>query len=164
MIYLIGMMGSGKSTVGQQLALELNMRFVDTDQVIENKTGKSISELIESEGIDQFRQIESEVLHSLEDSNQIIATGGGIILDKVNRMIMKERGTIIYLKVSIEELKNRLLKTDVSKRPLLTGDIEETLNKIYQKRKLLYESIADYIICSDLLDDVIYQIKQVIIK
>ena len=145
-IYLMGMMGSGKSTVGKTLSQQLGKPFIDLDLEIEQSTGKTISEIFENDGAEHFRNIESNQLQQHSDS--IVACGGGIILKEENRVIIKENGKAILLTASIPELSNRLSAS--ANRPLLTDDnMEETLTKLWLERQLLYFSTADYTIETD---------------
>ena len=145
-IYLMGMMGSGKSTVGKTLSQQLGKPFIDLDLEIEQSTGKTISEIFENDGAEHFRNIESNQLQQHSDS--IVACGGGIILKEENRVIIKENGKAILLTASIPELSNRLSAS--ANRPLLTDDnMEETLTKLWLERQLHYLSTADYTIETD---------------
>ena len=145
-IYLMGMMGSGKSTVGKTLSEQLGKPFIDLDLEIEQSTGKTISEIFENDGAEHFRNIESNQLQQHSDS--IVACGGGIILKEENRVIIKENGKAILLTASIPELSNRLSAS--ANRPLLTDDnMEETLTKLWLERQFLYLSTADYTIETD---------------
>ena len=145
-IYLMGMMGSGKSTVGKTLSQQLGKPIIDLDLEIEQSTGKTISEIFENGRAEHFRNIESNQLQQHSDS--IVACGGGIILKEENRVIIKENGKAILLTASIPELSNRLSAS--ANRPLLTDDnMEETLTKLWLERQLLYLSTADYTIETD---------------
>ncbi len=145
-IYLIGMMGSGKSTVGKILAKKLNKQFIDLDDQIEKKVGTSIESIFENEGELKFRYYETIELKKI--SNAVVACGGGIILLKENLNLMKRNGQIIYLRATIKELENRLIKS--KNRPLLKNrDLSESLEKIFAERKKKYESIAEVSIITD---------------
>lgn len=142
-IYLIGMMGSGKTTTGKALAKLLSISFVDLDDQIVERVGKSINDIFATEGESYFRTVESELL--LETSggrDQVVATGGGIVLNAANRERMKNTGVVIYLKTSLNVLWDRVKsKTD---RPLLRGrDPQETLAALFRDREPLYEAGAD---------------------
>jgi len=142
-IYLIGMMGTGKSTIGELLTEKLDYPFVDLDEKIENSAGKSITEIFENDGEENFRNLESEQLRSY--SNSVIACGGGIILEEENRTFMKENGKAVLLIASNPELSKRLMVSD--SRPLLTGEKkEELLTNIWLERRLHYLNTADYTI------------------
>ena len=132
-IYLIGMMGTGKSTIGELLTEKLDYPFVDLDEKIENSAGKSITEIFENDGEENFRNLESEQLRSY--SNSVIACGGGIIIREENRTFMKENGKAVLLIASIPELSKRLMESD--SRPLLAGEKkEELLTNIWLERRL----------------------------
>lgn len=146
-IYLIGMMGSGKTTVGNLLAIKLGLFYIDMDVFIEKKCQLSVSEIVENFGIDHFRKMENELLVSLQKSYDIVvATGGGVVLNQNNIDIMKKSGTVIYLKTSINILKRRLNLSERMRRPLLK---ELSLDEIYEFRKELYEKASDIIINCD---------------
>ncbi|MDF2700219.1 MAG: chorismate mutase [Haloplasmataceae bacterium] len=161
LIFLIGMMGSGKSTIGKKLANKLGYDFIDTDHLIEENYNGMIKDIINHKGIDYFRIIETNALRNLcVDINTIVSTGGGIVLNYDNIIFMKSNGTVIYLENSVESLANRLKKTSVESRPLLKDDLEGSLSNIYKERKELYEKASDIIInCDDLtIDETVIQI------
>jgi len=145
-IYLIGLMGSGKTTLGKSLAKKLNRPFIDTDQLIEQKSGVDVSMIFEFEGEMGFRERETKLLTEIAlKKDQIISTGGGIILSKYNRDIIANSGIIFYLKTQPAELVMRLQNDKT--RPLLKGtNVKEKLNNLYAERSALYEMTADYVI------------------
>ena len=155
-LILIGMMGSGKSSIGMKLAQDLEIDFIDTDQLIETQYDLIIN-LINEKGEEFFRNIESQVLQDLNQEkfsqNKIIATGGGIILREQNRKILKELGLIIWLKVKPETILSRLKKQENENRPLLKSNSEdEKLSKIInilKVRENLYADLADLVIDTD---------------
>ncbi|MDP6339005.1 MAG: shikimate kinase [Candidatus Marinimicrobia bacterium] len=140
-IYLIGMMGSGKSTVGKILGKKMGMPFLDLDHYIEVKSNKSISEIFKNDGESHFRELESEALTHIEKSNVVAACGGGIILSKENRDKLKSTGKVVLLQASIPEIAKRL--QDAIDRPLLQDKerIQE-LTKIWNGRKDYYQNTA----------------------
>lgn len=145
-IYLIGMMGTGKSTVGKILAKKAEMPFVDLDHYIEVTNHKTISEIFKDDGEDRFRHFESEQLR--EASGSVVSCGGGIILKDENCNFIKENGTAILLTASINELVSRLKESD--KRPLLADDnTEETLTNLWLARQVQYLSTANITIETD---------------
>ncbi len=147
-IYLIGMMGSGKSTVGKLLSERLKIKFVDLDSIIEDKTHKTVAEIFEQNGENHFRELESNILEKSKGVEGVVACGGGIILDEKNRHILKSSGEIIFLKSSVSELVKRLHSAD--DRPLLADkQIEKELDIIWSARKILYEQTAHLIISVD---------------
>ena len=137
-LYLVGMMGSGKTTVGSLIATELGYRFLDTDAVIEQGTKRSINQLFAEVGETEFRQIETKVLAQVcAYTNLAIATGGGIVTRQTNWSYL-HYGLIVWLDVPIQVLYERLKADDT--RPLLqTTDLLETLQRIFQQRQKLYE-------------------------
>jgi len=145
-IYLIGLMGSGKTTLGKSLAKKLNRPFIDTDQLIEQKSGVDVSMIFEFEGEIGFRERETKLLSEIAlKKDHIVSTGGGIILSKYNRDVITKSGIIFYLKTQPAELFIRLQNDKT--RPLLQGaNLKEKLTKIYAERWPLYEMTADYII------------------
>jgi shikimate kinase len=145
-VYLIGPMGSGKSAVGRQLAKELGRKFIDTDAEIERRTGVDISFIFEKEGEARFREREKEVVADTTAlDNVVVATGGGVVLDTDNRNRLASAGTIVYLKVGIEQ---QLARTGQSRhRPLLAaGDPRGVLEQLAAVRGPLYEEIADIVL------------------
>jgi len=146
-IYLIGMMGSGKSTIGKIISKELNYLFIDGDDyIVENSEFDSIEQIFKDKGENYFRILENALFKELTlKNNCVIATGGGIVLNNKNILNMKKSGIIIYLKSSIDNLVNNLYNTEG--RPLLNGiDLELKLNEIFKIRKNLYLNAADFIV------------------
>ncbi|NQY10508.1 MAG: shikimate kinase [Flavobacteriales bacterium] len=126
-IYLMGYMGSGKSTTGKQLAKKINMDFVDIDDFIEEKEGMPIPEIFKSKGEDYFREMEHLALQELSVlENTVISLGGGTPCNEKNLLLIKETGTSIYLKMSIPALIHRLHNAK-EKRPLIKGKSENDL-------------------------------------
>ncbi|NUU98009.1 shikimate kinase [Marinitoga sp. 1138] len=132
-IYLIGMMGSGKTTLGNKLSKILNMSFIDLDKEIEKIENTTINNLFSKKGEEYFRNLESKVLKNTEGKNAIVATGGGIVLKKENRLFLKNHKTI-FLYVPVEDLIKRI---NPDNRPLLK-DGKDRLYKIWDMRKALY--------------------------
>lgn len=147
-IYLIGPRGAGKTTVGKALSLTLNYRFIDTDDWITQKYQQTISLMVQDKGWDFFRQIESEALIQISQPNQVISTGGGMILAEQNRAYMKSSGVIIYLQASLETLVERLSQDpNEAQRPSLTGKtLVSEMNDVLAKREPLYLQCADIIV------------------
>jgi shikimate kinase len=139
-------MGAGKTTVGRALARKLDKRFIDSDHEIEARTGASIPLIFEIEGEASFRHRESEVIRDLTaQSNIVLATGGGAILKPENREYLKARGTVIYLRASINSI---LQRTSQDKnRPLLrTADPRQKLEQLALEREAYYREVADLVI------------------
>ena len=148
-ICIMGLMGSGKSIIGKNLSKYLNLKFYDTDKVIELKMKKSISSIFEEDGEDYFRNIEEKIcLKLLRNNNCVISLGGGSIINKKIRKEVKKNSYSIYLQVQLNNLVNRLKSSN--KRPLLNKNINkvEILKKLYDDRKKFYER-ADLIINND---------------
>ena len=145
-IFIVGAMGSGKSSIGRLLAKKMKREFVDTDHEIEKISNYDISTIFEKYGEEIFREKETEVLISLNGiKNHIIATGGGIILKKTNINIMKESGLIVFLNIN---LKTQFKRVKYRKhRPLLKNtNLEEKLRILKNERDTIYKTISDYII------------------
>ena len=129
-IFLIGFMGSGKTTFGKKLAAKLKMEFVDLDrEVIERQKAESIKQIIVQNGFPFFRAVESETMRLLDTNNKIISTGGGTPCHFDNLEWMKRRGKVIFLNVDEGVLLSRLKNTDLEERPLLKDLDEEGLKK-----------------------------------
>jgi shikimate kinase / 3-dehydroquinate synthase len=145
-IFLVGLMGSGKTTIGRILARRLGLRFVDSDHEIESRTGATIPWIFEIEGEASFRQREAEVIGDLTAQPGIVlATGGGAILNERSRAFLKERGTVIYLRANVASI---LARTSHDKnRPLLqTADPRQLLEKMAEQREPYYLEVADLVI------------------
>lgn len=144
-ISLVGLPGSGKSTVGRQLARRLELSFIDSDHVIEQRLGCSIREYFEREGEERFRDIEEAVLDELSQQPGVLATGGGAVLRPANREHLRTRGKVVYLKSSPEELLRRLRHD--TQRPLLqVADPLKRLRELYAVRDPLYRETAHFVI------------------
>jgi shikimate kinase len=146
LIGLIGLPGSGKSTVGRQLARRLQLPFYDSDRVIEERLGCSIKDFFAREGEERFRDVEASVIDELTQiPNAVLSTGGGAVLRSLNRSNLRSRGQVIYLKSAPEELARRL-KND-SHRPLL--QVEDPLTRLrdlFAVRDPLYRETAHFTI------------------
>ena len=145
-IYLIGMMGSGKSTVGKTLSEKMHKPFIDLDSEIEKGTGKNISEIFDTDGEEQFRKMETKQLKQYSES--IVACGGGIVLKDENREFINENGIAILLLATMGELTQRL--SNSGNRPLLADDnTEEALTKLWMERQIDYLETANFTIETD---------------
>lgn len=145
-IFFVGLMGAGKTTIGKLLAKKLNKTFYDTDHEIEKKLGVKVSVIFELEGEEGFRKRETQMIDELtQKSNIILATGGGAVLNEENRMLLKERGKVIYLNAKASNLVRRMAHD--KDRPLLQqGNMTETLNRLYKERHPLYLSVASFVV------------------
>jgi len=160
-------MGAGKTTIGRALARKLNKRFIDSDHEIEARTGASIPVIFEIEGESGFREREAETIRDLTALEGIVlATGGGAILREDNRNHLKTRGTVIYLRASIDSI---LQRTSHDKnRPLLqTANPRERLEELTRVREPLYREVADIIVetgrpnIPTLVQSIIVQLEQI---
>jgi shikimate kinase len=147
-VILVGMMGSGKTTMGRVLAKQLDKEFVDSDEEIQHRTGVTIPHIFDVEGEQGFRQRESSVIADLlRRENLILATGGGAVLMGQNRAAMRENGIVIYLKASVHDLWQRT-RHDRNRPLLQTDDPHARLAELFQQRDALYQQVADIVIQS----------------
>ena len=143
-IYLVGLMGSGKTTLGKILSKKIDKQFYDSDQVIEEKLGVEVPIIFEYEGEAGFREREKDILKELVGiQNIVLATGGGIILSKSNRDLLAQNGIVVYLKSNQKDLILRM-KNDKTRPLLQNGNIEEIIKTLCKEREPLYEEIADF--------------------
>lgn len=145
-IILTGMPGAGKSTVGVVLAKRLGYRFIDSDLVIQEKYGKLLHELIAERGVEGFWQLENEVNASIEAERAVIATGGSAVYGREAMEHLGRSGIIVYLKLSREEITDRLGDLNARGVTLMPG---QTLRDLYEERVPLYEKYAHFTICCD---------------
>lgn len=148
-IVLIGMPGAGKSTIGVILAKILGYSFIDSDLVIQERTGKLLKDIIASEGEEGFLKVEGEINASLTCRNSIIATGGSVVYEENAMNHLKEIGTVIYLCVPYRELEKRLSNL-TARGVVLKKDM--TLSDLYNERSVLYEKYADIIVDEESLE------------
>ncbi len=152
-LFLIGFRCTGKSSVGRSLAEELSWSFIDTDSLLVTKQKMSIKEIVGAYGWEGFREMEHTILKKICTSDeQVVATGGGVVLNEDNVMLMKKSGTIIWLKATAETIKVRMLQDKDTRdfRPALTlngsiSEIEETLHS----RESLYKTAMDFFVDTD---------------
>lgn len=144
-VYLVGPMGSGKTTIGSRTAPLLGMSFIDLDAELESRTGASVNLIFDVEGEEGFRERESRLLEELSNMEScLIATGGGSVLRQRNREIMKEAGVIVYLRTSVKQQLSRLRQD--KKRPLLQApDREKKLEELAAGRNPVYDELADIV-------------------
>jgi 3-dehydroquinate synthase len=145
-IFLVGLMGSGKTTIGRALAKRLGKRFVDADHEIEARTGASIPLIFEIEGEASFREREADVIRDLTaEEGIVLATGGGAVLNADSRAFLKSRGTVVYLSASTASIMQRT--SHDKNRPLLqTADPKARIEELSRQRSPLYQEVADIII------------------
>jgi shikimate kinase len=146
-IVLIGFMGSGKTTVGKWIAENQGYIFVDTDELIEAKEGRTINEIFATDGEEYFRNLETQVIGGLaeDDRKLVISVGGGLPVREENRKLMRRAGRVVYLNTSVDELERRL-KGDTT-RPLLAGSgLRKKITDLMEKREKLYLDAADVVV------------------
>lgn len=142
----MGLPGSGKSTIGRQLARRLNLRFFDTDLIIEQRTGYSIREFFEREGEQPFRDLEQGVIDELtQNSNSVLSTGGGVVLRQSNRDNLRQRCQVVYLH-SAPEAVFRRLRHDQNRPLLQVADPLARLKELYDLRDSLYREAAHFVV------------------
>ena len=145
-IYLVGLMGAGKTTVGRRLATLMDHNFIDLDQALEERTGVSIAHIFEVEGEQGFRDRETAMLiESSQSGENIISTGGGVVMREENREVMAQHGRVVYLRASFDLLWHRL--KDCQKRPLLqTANPAQKVKDLLEQRDGVYSEAADIIV------------------
>ena len=139
---LLGFMGAGKSTI----ARGLNPNYLDMDALIEKRLGMSIAEFFSEKGEESFRQIESEVLADLLQRDQVVSTGGGVVISQRNRNLLKTNSDNIYLKADFETLYQRIAADKDNQRPLFLNKSKEELREIFQERQAWYEEVASRVL------------------
>ena len=145
-IFLIGPMGVGKTTIGRVLARMMNLRFFDSDQEIELSSGANIPWIFDVEGESGFRERESRMISQLCQRRDIVlATGGGVILEKRNREVLCSNGTVVYLTAPIEKLVDRT-KQDKNRPLLQTNNPKQKLIELFEARNPLYKDVSDVVI------------------
>jgi len=148
-LVLIGMPGSGKSTIGVILAKRTSHHFVDTDLVIQNVEGRSLQDILDQEGYLALRETESRVLQGLDLDNHVISTGGSAVYSDAAMQHLKRKGICIYLNVSVETLRARITDYDtrgIAKRP------DQSFADLFEERTRLYRRYADITIKADALN------------
>ena len=145
-IIFVGLPGSGKTTIGRQLARRLAWPFVDSDHVIEHRLGCSIREFFAREGEGSFRDVEQQVLDELSSTHDgVISTGGGAVLRETNRRHLRERGQVIYLRSTPEDIFRRV-RHDTARPLLQVDDPLQRLRSLYEERDPLYRETAHFVI------------------
>ena len=148
-IILIGFMGCGKTSVGERLAKRLSYHFKDTDHIIEQEAGDTISNIFKSQGEEYFRTFETNTLQKLKSTlnNTILSTGGGLPMKTQNAEILQKLGYVVYLKASKDTIIQRL--EDDKTRPLLADNLNEKVERLLSTRAPIYEKVANKIIATD---------------
>jgi shikimate kinase len=146
-LIIIGMPGAGKSTAGVLLAKTLGMTFIDTDIVLQEKSGRLLQEILDQDGPGAFLKLEEETLLFLQAHNAVIATGGSVVFSGRAMEHLKQSGIVLYLKISFEEMEKRLKNITTRGIVLIAG---QNLHDMYTQRVPLYEQYADITIdCTD---------------
>ncbi len=145
-VVLVGLMGTGKSTIGKRLAKSLRRPFLDSDALIENRTGRSVRQIFADDGEDAFRAVEQRVLRDALNENvpAVIAAAGGVVLDASNRAAINEKSWTIWLQCDPAVLAKRVASG--THRPLLDDDPEGTLTEMSTVRADLYAEVADVVL------------------
>lgn len=139
---LLGFMGAGKSTI----ARVLDPNYLDMDALIEKRLGMSIADFFAEKGEAAFRQVESEVLAELLQRDQVVSTGGGVVISQRNRDLLKTNSDNIYLKADFETLYHRIAADQDNQRPLFLNNSKEELAAIFQERQAWYEEVASRVL------------------
>ena len=139
---LLGFMGAGKSTI----ARGLDPDFVDMDSLLEDRLGMPIARFFEEKGEAAFRQVESEILADLLKTDQVVSTGGGVVISPRNRALLKQNPDNIYLKADFETLYQRISADKDNQRPLFLNNSKEDLAAIFNERQAWYEEVASKVI------------------
>ncbi|MDD4888099.1 MAG: shikimate kinase [Thiomonas sp.] len=145
-IFLVGLMGAGKTTVGRTLAQRVGFQFIDSDHEIEREQGCTVAALFSRVGEAGFRELEARMIDALTQRDRmVLATGGGAVLRAENRKALHERGTVVYLRASPDDLAHRL-RHDRSRPLLQQGDARAKLHELFRVRDPLYRETAHFII------------------
>jgi len=145
-VVLVGMMGSGKTTVGSRLARRLDRRFVDSDDQVERRTGRTVRQIFEQDGEAAFRLHESEAIAEALASEEpaVIAAAGGTVLDEKNRRLMRECGVVVWLRAEPATLAERAVRGD--HRPLLADEPAMVIHRLAGERHDLYTDVAHHVV------------------
>lgn len=158
-IVLIGMPGTGKSVVGQVLARHLKYAFVDVDDLIVEAAGKTLPEILRTEGLDTFLEVEEQVGKSISIENTVIATGGSMVLSDAAMTQLKKNGLVVWLETPLSKISDRMPEDLVDRG--IAAPAGMTIREIYQQRQPLYAQYADLIVVSqDDLEGTAHQVEE----
>ncbi len=148
-VFLVGMMGAGKTTVGRALAEHLGYPYLDSDEQVERATGQTVAQIFEERGEAAFRAEEKRALAQAltSDGPVVVSVAGGAVLDPDNRRRLRQAGLVVWLRASIQTLARRVAGGD--HRPLLGDDARGALTRLYQDRRRLYQEVADLVVDVD---------------
>jgi shikimate kinase len=151
-IFLVGMMGSGKTTVGRLLTRRLGWRFLDSDEQVGRNTGQTVPEIFAARGEAAFRAAEARALAeaALTDTPTVVAVAGGAVLDPANREVIRGHGPVVWLRARVETLADRV--GDGTGRPLLGDDPTAALRRLYAQRRPVYDELAQVVVDVDRID------------
>lgn len=158
-IFLIGPRGCGKTTIGHALARALHFQFSDTDHRLQAHEKRTVAEIVQKEGWERFRELETLSLKAVTLPDTVIATGGGIILAERNRLFMRENGIVIYLQASVNALIERLeAYPQAEQRPTLTGKpVREEVGEVLVQREALYRETAHHTVDATATPDAVVE-------
>ena len=145
-IFLVGMMGAGKTTIGRRLAGRLGWAHLDSDEQVERATGRTVAEIMRADGEAAFRAAEKRALADAVAAEPpvVVSVAGGAVLDEDNRALLAEHGTVVWLRADLRELTRRV--TRGRHRPLLDQDPEAVMADLYRTRRAIYEEVADVVV------------------
>lgn len=163
-VVLIGMSGAGKSTLGVLLAKALNMNYVDTDRIVEDKQGRLLKDIIDTDGIEVFKEVEERTITGLQLDNYVISTGGSVVYSDQSMNALKRNAKVVYLHVPYDEIQARLAQ--LPSRAIVKKE-GYTLEDVYKERLPLYIKHSNFVVnCSNkdiqqCLDEIIIQLEAI---
>lgn len=162
-VYLVGLRASGKTSLGRILAEKMARPFVDTDDLVRERAGRTIEEIVASDGWEEFRRLEAEALRSIPaDAGTVVATGGGIVLDEKNRDHMRKSGPVFYLMADVGLLASRLQADpkDAQRPSLSELPLEDELRQTLSEREALYLEASNFVLPAQLpLDELVEDVR-----
>ncbi|MBU1003782.1 MAG: shikimate kinase AroL [Proteobacteria bacterium] len=162
-VFFVGLRASGKTSLGRLAAERLGLPFADTDQLVVQKAGRSIAEIVEAQGWDEFRRLETEVLREVAGRPLVVATGGGIVLAEENRDLLRQGGPVFYLLATTLLVVGRLTRDmDPASRPPLTElPLTEEMGQLREERDPLYMEIARFVLhAEEPLEELVAEVQE----